>query len=73
MIYVTTWLALKILCQGNKPDTERKPVYFYSLEISSVGKFIEQEVEQRLPGAEDVELLLNGYKSLYGVMKRFWK
>lgn len=46
---------------------------FHSLEISRVGKFIDQEVDQRLLGARNVELLLNGYKFLYGVMKKFWK
>lgn len=54
-------------------QTQKKTLYFHSLGISSVGKLIEQEVEQRSSGAEDVELLLNGYKSLCGVMKRFWK
>lgn len=66
------WLW-KRYARWNKPHTEGKPVCFHSLEISRVGKFIDQEVDQRLLGARNVELLLNGYKFLYGVMKKFWK
>lgn len=54
-------------------QTQKESLCFHSLEISRVGKFIDQEVDQRLPGARDVELLLNGYKFLHGVMKKFWK